>query len=70
MVTMLHYDGLLEPIVNASDNTADKKSQNAAYLRDHPFEDIDTDSLAKVEPISFNLYIRCFKEFTQFIYGC
>jgi len=48
---MLHYDALLD----ASDSS-DKKSasssnqaQHLAYLKEHPLETIDKDSLAKVE---------------------
>jgi hypothetical protein len=46
MVTMLHYDGMLEPV--GADSSADKKSQHVTYLKDHAHEDIDADSLAKV----------------------
>ena len=48
---MLHYDAQLD-----SSDTADKKSssssssqaQHLAYLKEHPLESVDKDSLAKV----------------------
>jgi len=55
MVTMLHYDGILEPVVLQ----ADSKLQHAAYLKDHPHEDIDIECLASVRTVRFYFLLFC-----------
>jgi len=57
MVKMLHYDALLD----ASDSSDKKSSSSAsytphlAYLKEHPLEAVDNDSLAKVKLLQISV---------------
>jgi len=50
MVKMLHYDGLLDSDSSDKKSTSSSsQSQHLAFLKEHPLESVEKDSLAKVK---------------------
>ena len=50
MVKMLHYDALLDcDTSDKKSSAASSQAQHLAYLKEHPLESVDKNSLSKVK---------------------